>query len=498
MFPVIKNYLSWFNHAEHSLLNLNMLHTITVEMKLYLMYLVITFEYVQNIDEYKTSKKDKEILLRIQHTVSNPPVEAWSYRYKYSSPQELFLREDLIPKAIVNNGHYSRLSIKKQLLQAVKGENIRLYIFGESVSVGADLGPDNVQNIFHYAIANWWNATIATVTGSHMIRRNIAIGGVLTKYFAKCWHEYLSKDERYDMAIWEFNINDAKDPDLRGYLELFTRSIYRRFKTLDLMFAIFYRSNGYIKDVSRRHDVSEEMVKYNSKYFKLTAVNIETFINDTEFMEKAKNFFVSMHPSVLAHAQMALVFVRYYTKTILQTIGDWLRHGIPKHLDNPYKLPPPKFIPEDTKFQTICWTGVLPNVKQIYAVHHPIFSLNVNHSEDFIVSNSPMKVIEERLDNLSGYYLNKTGAHFYISFNVPGNLSLPCNVSIGNRQVVKDSQVKVRLLKGETIHAEQYILSNDRDPALYVDVVGLVFEGLWTLNFHNLKGDFLLTAILIC
>ena len=109
-----------------------------------------------------------------------------------------------------------------------------------------------------------------------------------------------------------------------------------------------------------------------------------------------------------------------------------------------------------------------------------------------------MKVIEERLDNLSGYYLNKTGAHFYISFNVPGNLSLPCNVSIGNRQVVKDSQVKVRLLKGETIHAEQYILSNDRDPALYVDVVGLVFEGLWTLNFHNLKGDFLLTAILIC
>ena len=65
---------------------------------------------------------------------------------------------------------------------------------------------------------------------------------ISSNYFSRCWREYLQDGEEFDIAIWEFNINDAKENNLKKTLEIFTRSFYKRFMRIDLLFAVFYRS----------------------------------------------------------------------------------------------------------------------------------------------------------------------------------------------------------------------------------------------------------------
>lgn len=80
--------------------------------------------------------------------------ELWSYNKEYPSIESMFLTREVIEESVTNNGKLSEEAIKKQFIKALTGQDVNLYIFGKPVSVGADLGENNIENIYHYALAD--------------------------------------------------------------------------------------------------------------------------------------------------------------------------------------------------------------------------------------------------------------------------------------------------------------------------------------------------------
>ena len=103
-------------------------------------------------------------LLKLKRILQNPPAAAWSYT-KYKTLKELYLSEEVVDEGIENQGLFSKQAIEGQLEKAVKGENVILYVLGESVSAGSELGEENQKYVFHNALANWWNNTVGVITG---------------------------------------------------------------------------------------------------------------------------------------------------------------------------------------------------------------------------------------------------------------------------------------------------------------------------------------------
>lgn len=95
-----------------------------------------------------------EMLRKIRVQIERPATELWSYNKYYPSIKSMFLTEEVIEESVTNHGKLSEEAIKKQFLKALTGQDVNLYIFGESVSVGADLGENNIENIYHYALAD--------------------------------------------------------------------------------------------------------------------------------------------------------------------------------------------------------------------------------------------------------------------------------------------------------------------------------------------------------
>ena len=213
-----------------------------IYVKAFAFYIFFSIGYVDGLTKYQKLDGDRlNVLRKIKERLVNFPTnDSWAYNPAYPTLETLFLNGTLIEEGVRNRGIRSKQAIETQFQKALNGENVSLYIFGESVSVGADLGKNNVENTFHYALAHWWNNTIGTITGCKMIRRVIAIGGAATNYFDRCWQEYIDDNETFDMALWEFNINDNGKSEHSKAIERFIRSIYNRYKSLDLIFAIFY------------------------------------------------------------------------------------------------------------------------------------------------------------------------------------------------------------------------------------------------------------------
>ena len=461
--------------------------------------LLLTFICISCINTEKFDITGKlETVQKLKTLIENPPRKAWSYNEKYGSLSEMRIVTNTVNKAIVNDGYLSRASIKRQFLKSLRGDNISFYIFGESVSIGAGLGPSNQNQTYHYSLAHWWNNTIGKITGSMMTRRIIAVGGVSSNYFSRCWREYLQDGEEFDIAIWEFNINDAKENNLKKTLEIFTRSFYKRFMRIDLLFAVFYRSN-YFDGNERRHEISEELVLENAQYYNLTCFNIEVYVNNSLFNVDIDDMFApdDLHASVLAHAQMALIIVRYYINTIYELATEILDQNNLVYNFVQHSLPPPKHIIRDN-FYTICWNAVLPKVTDTNRNNHLIFSLKNNRTRDFQIQLSPLIVPEVRTDLTGGYETETPGGSLNISFEAVSSNGL-CDVAVGLRYSNLKSVTEITLYSDDHQKAAQKIINaRGREDALYIDYISTVIPGQWTISFVPVNGGLLLSAILVC
>ena len=391
------------------------------------------------------------------------------------------------------------------------GENVTLFIFGESVSVGADLGKHNNEKVFHNILGYWWDSVFSEITNSKMIRRNLAIGGVGTAYFGRCWQEYLKPSDSFDLAIWEFNINDVGDRTLLASLELFTQSLYKRFKKLDLVFTVFFRRTLFDDQHNinsknfKRHELAENIVAKHAHHYNLTCFNIEPLLNHSKIHLGVADMFKNIHPSALAHTEMAFLMIEYYTDIMISTLNTWLTQSRPKMSTMKLQLPNSLTMGNKTCQQEICWTAVTPNFYQ-HIQKHNLFQLPVTLSKEFVkITSGWQHVPEKRYDITGGYRASKKGGRVSIYFNVTKskNQDNPA-VSVAVKYLSTRSITYIKLdrikLKPKLIqkHSSQTIKAAKSHNGLNIYPIANVPPGSWKLTMEVLEGDLLICAIIIC
>ena len=415
----------------------------------------------------------------------------------------------LAKKGIVNRGWLSQQSIQNQLYKALRSENVSLYIFGESVSVGADLGKYNKEKVFHNILGFWWDSLFRGVTDSIMLRRNLAVGGVGSSYFARCWEEYLHSEESFDLALWEFNINDVGDETLHNSLEFFTRSLYRRYKRLDLMFTVFFRRSLYEKesDSSKRHELAENIVASHAHKYNITCFNIEPIVNHSKVELGLNDMFRNMHPSAFAHTQMAFLMIRYYTDVILDTLQKWIEEGemsTPSGSSASLTTMMKRKHKQGTCKAT-CWSAVTPNYRK-HIQAHSLFKLPMEHGKGTNVVKEGWKGVEEERYDLTGGY-RATSQHAYITVyfklkNLKAEEKLrDLFLAVRYSNMKSRSRIELQKVKGKSVikdYNTTVIYPPKKDDGLKLYRISTIGSGEWKLTVKVLKGDFLLCALIIC
>lgn len=415
----------------------------------------------------------------------------------------------LAERGIVNKGMFSEKAIERQLFKALYGFNVSLFIFGESVSVGADLGKRNNDLVFHSILGHWWDLVFNDITNSRMLRHNLAIGGVGTSYFGRCWQEYLKPTDTFDLAVWEFNINDVGDKTLVSSLEFFTHSLYERFKKLDLVFTIFFRRSFFDNKQQdwnqvKRHELAENIVARHAHRYNITCFNIEPLLNHSSIHLGVKDLFKNIHPTSLAHTQMAFIMITYYTDIMTKYLDEWIDRQTP--LLSPIELVVPRGLTTgDNTCQNICWTGVTPNFYK-HIQRHSLFSLPISLSAGFTkIASGWTNVPEKRFDITGGYRSVRQGSFLTIYFPVHHSKTKTLSaVSVAIKYLSKKSITYLELgrinVKATSVTKYSYRVLNAASSlnALTVYPVGNLHAGFWVLKMKVLKGDFLLCAIIIC
>ena len=375
------------------------------------------------------------------------------------------------------------------------------------MSVGADLGKYNKEKVFHNILGFWWDSLFKGVTDSIMLRRNLAVGGVGSSYFARCWEEYLHADESFDLALWEFNINDVGDETLHDSLEFFTRSLWRRYKKLDLMFTVFFRRSLYEKesDSSKRHELAENIVAAHAYKYNITCFNIEPLVNNSKVELGLDDMFRNMHPSAFAHTQMAFLMIRYYTDVILKTLDTWIEEGKIR-VDESVNRALNKIMRRKSRHGTCkatCWSAVTPNYRK-HIQAHSLFKLPVRRGKGTSVVTEGWKdAEEERYDLTGGYRATATGAYVTIYFklkNMKGEEKLR-DLFLAVRYSNMKSKSKVDLARSKSkirSHNVTVISPPKKDDGLKLYRVSTIGPGEWKLTVNVIGGDFLLCALIIC
>ena len=305
----------------------------------------------------------------------------------------------------------TRSSIQKLLQKAFRGENIQVVIIGESVTVGADLGVNNTALVYQHHLVEWWNKTFGQITGSLMEVRTVAVGGVSSVYFGRCWKEYLSLIEPFDFVMWEFNINDSsmKDIDVAISIERFIRSWFAKYHLMPSLFLVFYGRHKFNQTV---YGHAENITSLMAHHHNVSCLSIEPLLVKGHF----KEMFTKHHPSAVAHAQMAIAIIQLFRQVSLEVITQesliTIQERLPVILDNPL------YVIEETD-PPVCWNSVYPDFRDPSPIQHLMFSLPFKKTGSVDLIKDGWKDAEEtRYDLTGGYKLNRIGDTISVKFPV--------------------------------------------------------------------------------
>lgn len=418
-----------------------------------------------------------------------------------------------------SQGAWTEYAIKRMLWKALHGKDVMMYVIGESVSVGADLGKNNTLLTYHFLIAKWWNNTIGRITGSRMHRKVIAVGGVSSAYFDRCWTEYVDESEQFDFLIWEFNINDAsvEADELVVSIERFTRSLYSRYKSLNLLYSIFYTSTLFDrrsftgthnqfeinKPPTRRHSISENITFHNAYYYNVSCLNIEDLIARNTSKEE---MFTKSHPSKTAHAQMAFLTVRLFKQVMVKKLSSTSSRC---HDDAPKIQLPASLYVKDESHDVVCWTSVYVDYRHKSALKHLLFDLPKNKTKHVhkVVSDwesSP----EQRYDLTGGYDTWQANQSISFQFNVTSSASdriysphREVSVAMRFHKGIRTRKIIQAILRVNQTLVAQKNITQELHPSdgLFVSVLSsLVPTGHAQLDLNVLLGNMRICAIIIC
>ena len=443
--------------------------------------------------------------------LNKDPLESWFY--KFQSLPALGLNSTMLRNGLVNPGSIDRL--KNVMVRALKGSDITLSVVGGSISAGGGLYKDegNIGGLYYKGVVDWWNKVITPLTGSEMKVNNIAIGSIGTDYFSYCLRSHISNDS--NIVIWELSGNDynryLKTPTKGAKpLERFTRMALQVPSGPAILFVNFFKGVDYKKSKKDCPDFEDQGEDIIAHYYKIPSLSWRAMVCESLIQQNPlftlKSLFCKdqYHPSLLSHAQTALLLIlhlRHVMRSVLQYASS--HDGILPDFNSFYNMPAPLFVGLEHPVP-LCWTLISPDFKEPLSNNLEVKILNQNGFKIEYATNFPI-----RFDRVVCWRAEKVDAFMKIQITLPEGDNKEGPVDERTKDLKYEIAITTHTRFGGS--AEVWLdqrsgqpmviregRPNDTGKRTQVDVITQNAEpGVHTLNFKAISTGFCLASVMV-
>eukprot|EP00794_Sanderia_malayensis_P008738 gene8738-9671_t len=429
---------------------------------------------------------------QIKAAVSQDITSLWTYKDSFPDMMSLKLNDKSVEAGLHYDGARTRLAIINMFKLALEHKNINMFVLGGSVTAGGDLGANNQQLTYHYALADWWNKTIGSITGSHMVRKVVAIGGVGTTYFGHCWQEYVNGEEAFDFASWEFAINDPDSLEYDSAVERFVRSILSMPSDPGMIFVNFaskYKMKSVQSGKCRALDDTAKVIDFVAEKYSTSSIRWERVISNCQQDLDVDSLFVENHPTNMGHAQVAYILISYFRNVIMESMS---ATNIPP---NPH-LPGLLFLsPHEVRSPSRCFTSMTPG--HFNSPKHNIADLQITENTGFTLLPETSWSPELRYDSTGGFDAKQSNSRIKFNFDVVNQNSVS-RIYITIRAKPYGGKTTIILNEGSPNQQLKYIDASQKyRMACFTMMIGTLPHGKHTLTVKTIGAGCNLCAIII-
>ena len=447
-------------------------------------------------------------------SLTENPFNSWIYHQ--NSFDELGITPSLLKSGIANLG--SSKAMRSVVQKAVKGKTIKMMVVGGSISAGGGLWKDrgNIDGVYHKALSAWWRKRVTPITNSTIDVNNVAIGGIDSEYFSYCLNNFLESNP--DLVLWELSANDynlkydERDFDPSKALEQLTRLILQLPSHPALIYVNFFRGDSKHFELHEKCPDSEQAeVDILSRYYDIPSLSwrrmVCNLITKRTFIPRELFSEDGVHPSLLGHAQVAMLLTMYIKGVFESVLADDLENAEEFNDEDDdfgmkdsesFQLKIPAF--KDPLYpQPRCWTLLTPDYTKHY--RNTLDDVNVLKGDGFELKN--VTAWDVRTDRCQCLLATKLGATLDLSLNVPvldedknlplaeaqtRTLAIATHNQYGGAADVQLDELPSKMsLKenGSLKNTKVHIVSDNIRP------------GVHNLQFRSLSSGFCLTSIMV-
>jgi len=480
----------------------------------------------------RTNAETHSLIDKLILSVSRDIPSIWAYKDKFPDISSLLLDEKCLKDGVAIDGKETRKRIGKMLESAISNKNVSVLIFGGSATLGADLGSNNFKLTYHYALADWWNKTIGSITKTNMNRKVVAVGGVGTTYFGHCWQEYVTSKEEFDYVTWEFAINDPDSLQYEKAVERFTRDILSMESHPCLTFMNFASKSkltSHQANNCKRHEDEAKVIDRFAEHYSVTSIRWERGLCSCRKFHSKKELnklFTKNHPKVIGHAQISFMLINYFKNVILDTLKE-RQHQLqnakptePHFQIEPHvqalgqvfqrfvwspsngaalALPEPIYMMKNEFNEaSTCYTSISPGPNN--PPQHSLTSLTIAKNLGFTLLKESLweSASEERYDSTGGYITQSNGKSLTLHFHVNEGSVPMSQISVTVRNKYFGGRVKFTIDEGtnneKIVHEDT---SEKKKAGTNTIELGTVAKGTHTLSIYTETGGCNICALIV-
>ena len=334
------------------------------------------------LEQYEITQRKIDLIKR---SVERNPHDIWFFKDRFRSEQDQLTFSLFWNSSIVSRGQTTR-SLKNVIRRSLHGENIDTVIMGGSISAGGGLNYDgeDLRGVYFRVFADWWQKAIQPLTGSSVKLHNLAVGGTGSNFFAFCYRTLLNPGTDIDLAFLDFTVNDylqfsgSKFPTALP-LEQLIREVLSEKKSPPIFFIDFVRGVSKSPTCNNLENHGQTVLAQN---YGITSITLRKFfcLNPSNGKNYPRMFASDgNHPSILSHAQVALLIINYVRKTILEVIDTIAISKQKSIVFNNFStslsdLPKPVFRENLKEFldKPRCFTQILPDATKNSSLHQTL------------------------------------------------------------------------------------------------------------------------------
>ena len=302
----------------------------------------------------------------LKRSLERNPFEVWYFKDTFKSLEDMSITPEIYNKEAVERTT-TKDRLQNVMKKALLGQNIGVTVMGGSISAGGGLINDysDLRGIYYRVFIDWWQKTIQPFTGSSIELRNLAVGGTGSNFFSFCYKTFMKPQDSMDLIFLEFSVSDyailrnSQSP-MALSLERLTRQLLKEKNSSAVMFVNFVPADLYIPLCDNLENNGQTMLAW---HYGITSFSIRDSLCPNTRNKKFAAMFSSdqNHPSILAHAQMAMMIINSVRDALWRSIESSEQgvHHVPSH-DLPrsvYFIDDQGVIPDP-----LCYTLITPDV----------------------------------------------------------------------------------------------------------------------------------------